>query len=164
MITDTDKIHLQRCVALAAEAVEAGDSPFGSVLVSGSGEVLREDRNRVNSVEPTYHPELALAQWAAKNMTQAQRSEAVVYTSGEHCAMCSAAHAWAGLGRIVYISSSQQLQQWQQEQGIQADSPINSLSINEVAPDIKAEGPVAGLDEQVKALHQRVWQQRTSKV
>ncbi len=164
MITDTDKIHLQRCVALAAEAVEAGDSPFGSVLVSGSGEVLREDRNRVNSVEPTYHPELALAQWAAENMTQAQRSEAVVYTSGEHCAMCSAAHAWAGLGRIVYISSSQQLQQWQQEQGIQADSPINSLSINEVAPDIKAEGPVAGLDEQVKALHQRLWQQRTSKV
>ena len=163
MITDTDKIHLQRCVALAAEAVEAGDSPFGSVLVSGSGEVLREDRNRVNSVEPTYHPELALAQWAAKNMTQAQRSEVVVYTSGEHCAMCSAAHAWAGLGRIVYISSSQQLQQWQQEQGIQADSPINSLSINEVAPDIKAEGPVAGLDKQVKALHQRVWQQRTSK-
>lgn len=164
MITDTDKIHLQRCVALAAEAVEAGDSPFGSVLVSGSGEVIREDRNRVNSVEPTYHPELALAQWAAENMTQAQRSEAVVYTSGEHCAMCSAAHAWAGLGRIVYISSSQQLQQWQQEQGIQADSPINSLSINEVAPDIKAEGPVAGLDEQVKALHQRLWQQRTSKV
>ncbi|WP_288774760.1 nucleoside deaminase [uncultured Psychrobacter sp.] len=164
MITDTDKIHLQRCVELAAEAVEAGDSSFGSVLVSGSGEVLREDRNRVNSVEPTYHPELAVAQWAAKNMTQAQRSEGVVYTSGEHCAMCSAAHAWAGLGRIVYISSSQQLQQWQQEQGIQANSPINSLSINEVAPNIKAEGPVAGLDEQVKALHQRVWQQRTSKV
>ena len=29
-----------------------------------------------------------------------------VYTSGEHCPMCSAAHAWVGLGRIVYAVSA----------------------------------------------------------
>ena len=28
-------IHLRRCVELAAEALEAGDMPFGSVLVDG---------------------------------------------------------------------------------------------------------------------------------
>lgn len=160
MITDTDKIHLQRCVELATEAVEAGDAPFGSVLVAANGEVLHEDRNRTQSVDATYHPEIALAQWAAKHMAPEERKQAVVYTSGEHCAMCSAAHTWAGLGRIVYISSSQQLNQWQQEQGIVAYSPINSLSINEVAPNIETEGPISGLDQQIKALHQRVWQQR----
>lgn len=162
MITKQDESHLKRCIELATEALQAGDSPFGSVLVAGSGEVLKEDRNRINSLEATYHPELALAQWAAANMSEEARRQAVVYTSGEHCAMCSAAHAWAGLGRIVYASSSKQLQLWQQEQGITAESPINSLSINEVAPHIEAQGPVKGLDEEVKALHLQAWKQDKS--
>lgn len=32
-------------------------------------------------------------------LTAADRAAATVFTSGEHCPMCSAAHAWAGLGR-----------------------------------------------------------------
>lgn len=153
MITDADMRHLQRCVELAAEAVIAGDKPFGSVLVDEHGEVLYEDRNRINSVEPTYHPEVAIARWAAQNMSAQDRAKAVVYTSGEHCAMCSAAHALAGLGRIVYVSSSKQLGQWMSEFGSESHLPINSLSISEVAPNIQVDGPVSGLDEEVKELH-----------
>lgn len=158
MTTDNEMIHLRRCVALAAEALEAGDEPFGSVLVDGDGNVLREDRNRANTVDATYHPEIAVARWAARNMTADARAKAVVYTSGEHCAMCSAAHAWAGLGRIVYISSSKQLGAWMDEMGVTSTSPINSLSIQEVAPNVPVEGPIAGLDEEVKALQQRSFQ------
>lgn len=155
MITDHDMQHLRRCVALAAEALEAGDKPFGSVLVDSDGQVLREDRNRANSVDATYHPEIAVAQWAAQNMTADARAKAVVYTSGEHCAMCSAAHAWAGLGRIVYVSSSKQLGKWMEEMGVTSTSPINSLSIQEIAPNVPVEGPITGLDEEVKALQRR---------
>lgn len=158
MITDNDMIHLCRSIELAAEALEAGDEPFGSVLVDGDGQVLCEDRNRANSVAATYHPEIAVAQWAAKNMTAAARQKAVVYTSGEHCAMCSAAHAWAGLGRIVYVSSSKQLNAWMKEMGVTSSSPINTLAIQEVAPNVPVEGPIAGLDEEVKALQQRAFQ------
>lgn len=158
MITDKDMIYLRRAVELAAEALEAGDEPFGSVLVDADGQVLVEDRNRANSVDATYHPEIAVAQWAAKNMTAKARAQAVVYTSGEHCAMCSAAHAWAGLGRIVYVSSSKQLDEWMQEMGVKSSSPIHSLSIQEVAPDVPVEGPIAGLDEEVKALQRRAFQ------
>lgn len=155
MITDKDMIYLRRCVALATEALEAGDEPFGSVLVDADGQVLYEDRNRAKSVDATYHPEIAVAKWAAENMTADARAKAVVYTSGEHCAMCSAAHAWAGLDRIVYISSSKQLGEWMDEMGVTSTSPINSLSIQEVAPNIPVEGPIAGLDEEVKALQRR---------
>lgn len=155
MTTDNEMIHLRRCVELAAEALEAGDAPFGSVLVDGDGNVLREDRNRANTVDATYHPEIAVAKWAAQNMTPAARAKAVVYTSGEHCAMCSAAHAWAGLGRIVYISSSKQLSAWMDEMGVKSTSPINSLTIQEVAPNIAVDGPIAGLDEEIKVLQQR---------
>ena len=45
-MTQDDLEHLRRCVELATIATDAGDSPFGSVLVSGAGEVLFEDRNR----------------------------------------------------------------------------------------------------------------------
>lgn len=158
MINDDDKKYLQRCIELAAEALEAGDEPFGSVLVAADGTILNEDRNRANSVDATYHPEIAVARWAAQNMTSDARANAVVYTSGEHCAMCSAAHAWAGLGRIVYISSSKQLGEWMNEMGVESSSPINALAIQEVAPNIPVEGPIAGLDEQVKALQQRSMQ------
>ena len=155
MTTDNEMIHLRRCVELAAEALEAGDAPFGSVLVDGDGNVLREDRNRANTVDATYHPEIAVAKWAAQNMTPAARAKAVVYTSGEHCAMCSAAHAWAGLGRIVYISSSKQLSTWMDEMGVTSTSPINLLTVQEVAPNVAVDGPIAGLDEEIKVLQQR---------
>lgn len=158
MITEQDKLHLRRCIELAAEALKAGDEPFGSVLVDGDGQVLQEDRNRINTVDATYHPEIAVAKWAAQNMTAAARAKAVVYTSGEHCAMCAAAHAWAGLGRIVYISSAKQLGGWMAEMGVESSSPLANLSIQEVAPDIPVLGPIAGLDEEVKALQQRSFQ------
>lgn len=158
MITDNEMQYLRRCIELAAEALEAGDEPFGSVLVDSDGTVLNEDRNRANTVDVTYHPEIAVARWAAKNLTPEARAQAVVYTSGEHCAMCSAAHAWAGLGRIVYISSSKQLGEWMDEMGVESTSPINTLSIQEVAPNVPVEGPIEGLDKEVKDLQRRAYQ------
>src|SRR5215211_3454694 len=101
--------HVRRCVELATEALEAGDAPFGSVLVSGDGKVLAEDRNRASGGDATRHPEFELARWAATHMTPQERAKATVFTSGEHCPMCSAAHAWVGLSRIVYAVSSRQL-------------------------------------------------------
>ena len=40
MINDTDIKHLQRCIELARIALEVGDEPFGSILVSANGVVL----------------------------------------------------------------------------------------------------------------------------
>ena len=114
--------HLRRCVELATEALEAGDEPFGSVLVAADGTVLAEDHNRVASGDRTRHPEFELARWAAANMTPEERAAATVFTSGEHCPMCAAAHGWVGLGRIVYVSSSEQLASWLDR----ARSPLTS--------------------------------------
>jgi tRNA(Arg) A34 adenosine deaminase TadA len=150
-----DLPHLRRCVELAAEAVDAGDFPFGSVLVAGDGRVLAEDRNRENSAgDATRHPEIELARWAAASMTAGQRAAATVFTSGEHCPMCSAAHAWVGLGRIVYVSSSDQLIAWLGELGV-SPSPVVPLAVNQVAPGLVVQGPVPGLDEQIHELHRR---------
>ena len=84
MLDDDDMRHLRRCVALATEALDAGDEPFGSVLVGADGTVLFEDRNRVAGGDATRHPEFEIARWAAANLTPQERKRATVYTSGEH--------------------------------------------------------------------------------
>ncbi|NUP77680.1 MAG: nucleoside deaminase [Nonomuraea sp.] len=154
MIDENELPYLHRCVELAAEALEAGDEPFGSVLVSRKGEVLAEDHNRVAGGDRTRHPEFELARWSAANMTPEERAGATVYTSGEHCPMCAAAHAWVGLGRIVYVASSAQLAAWLAELGVPAP-PVRTLPVNEVAPDVVVEGPVPELAERVHDLHRR---------
>lgn len=146
--------HLRRCVELATEALEAGDEPFGSVLVGGDGSVLAEDHNRVASGDRTRHPEFELARWSSAHLSPEERAAATVYTSGEHCPMCAAAHGWAGLGRIVYVSSSEQLTAWLGELEVPAP-PVRALPIRDVVPDLVVEGPVPGLAEQVRELHRR---------
>ncbi len=160
MINETDLKHLRRCIELAEIALEKGDEPFGSVLVSAEGEVLAEDHNHVAGGDHTQHPEFALARWAANNMAPEERAGATVYTSGEHCPMCSAAHGWAGLGRIVYATSSRQLQEWMQELGAKPRR-VRSLPIEEVIRDTQVDGPVPELAEEVRIL-QRLSYERKS--
>jgi len=152
MITDVDRVHLERCVELAAAALAAGDEPFGSVLVSSSGEVLFEDHNHVAGGDHTQHPEFAIARWAAANLSPEERATATVYTTGEHCPMCAAAHGWVGLGRIVYASSSQQLGEWLSQLNV-PESRVRPLPISEVIRDPVVDGPVEDLAESVRQLH-----------
>jgi tRNA(Arg) A34 adenosine deaminase TadA len=154
MLNDVDLRHLDRCVELAAVALAAGDEPFGSVLVGADGTVLVEDHNRVAGGDRTRHPEFELARWAAANMSPEERARATVYTSGEHCPMCAAAHGWVGLGRIVYASSSAQLSEWLAELGVPAP-PVRPLPIREVVPGVQVEGPVPGLAERIHDLQRR---------
>lgn len=154
MTPNADLRHLQRCVELATEALEAGDEPFGSVLVGADGTVLAEDHNRVAAGDRTRHPEFELARWAAANMTPEQRAGATVFTSGEHCPMCAAAHGWVGLGRIVYVASSEQLAVWLAELGVPTP-PVRTLPIQAIVPGVSVEGPIPDLSDQVRDLHRR---------
>ncbi|KQX07432.1 MULTISPECIES: nucleoside deaminase [unclassified Leifsonia] len=158
-VTDADGGVLARAVELARTALEAGDEPFGSVLTDAAGTVLFEDRNRTSGGDETLHPEFEIARWAANNLAPEQRASAVVYTSGEHCPMCSAAHAWVGLGRIVYAASAAQISGWRSEWGA-SPSPVAVLPISTVAPGIAVDGPVEPFASEVRELLQRSAERR----
>lgn len=158
MINNSDLKYLERSIELAGTALEKGDQPFGSVLVSEEGDVLYEDHNHVAGGDHTQHPEFNLARWAGQNMTEEERAEATVYTSGEHCPMCAAAHGLAGLGRIVYASSSEQLDQWKKEMGIEDRSRVRSRSIQEVLRNPQVDGPVPKLAEEVRKLQESYYE------
>ena len=151
---DIDVRHLHRCVDLASEALEAGDEPFGSLLVDGDGSVLFEARNRVGSGDATQHPEFEIARWAAANLTPQERAVATVYTSGEHCPMCAAAHGWVGLGPIFYAHSAEQLATWRAEIGLPPGA-VSPLPIQDVVPGIEVTGPAEELSSWLHELHRR---------
>jgi tRNA(Arg) A34 adenosine deaminase TadA len=152
-ISDEDLERLRRCTDLARVALDDGDEPFGSILVGGQGTTFYEDRNRVKDGDHTLHPEFAIARWAVDNLTPDDRARATVYTSGEHCAMCAAAHAWVGLGRIVYATSSEQLTRWLTEWGAPLP-PVAPLPITAVAPGVIVDGPAPELADAMKALYE----------
>ncbi|KAK5996349.1 putative cytosine deaminase-like protein [Cladobotryum mycophilum] len=163
MAQPQDLPHLRVAVSLAREALEAGDSPFGSVLVNTQGTVLKTDRNRTITgkngdfqADATLHPEFTLAQWAQLNLTKEERATSTVYTSGEHCVMCAAAHAYVGLGRIVYVSSTAQYNEWMAAAGVESGA-VAPLPISQIAPHVQVQGPVPGLDLEVKELHRQRW-------
>lgn len=160
MITEMDLTYLRRCVELAETALEKGDEPYGSILVSADRAVLFEDHNHVAGGDHTQHPEFAIARWTANNLPLEERSTATVYTSGEHCPMCAAAHGLVGLGRIVYASSSKQSAEWLSEMGATTQSRVRSLAIEDVIKDTVVDGPALELAEQMRGLHQRSFEMK----
>ena len=151
-VTDEDLTQLRRCIELAREALDRGDEPFGSVLVGGDGAVLAEQSNRINTQrDVTAHPELWLAQWAGHHLSPEECAAATMYTSGEHCPMCAAAHFWAGIGRLVYVMSGEQL-------GARCGPgrPSLGLSTRELFArgnrEIVVEGPIDELVDEVLAM------------
>ena len=153
-LSDVDLVHLTRAVALAREALLDGDEPYGTVLVDADGRVRFEDRNRTQGGDETRHPEFEVARWSANHLTPQDRAASTLYTSGEHCAMCSAAHAWVGLGRIAYAVSSAQIVAWRTGWGV-GPSPVAALPITVVAPGIPVDGPAPTLEAEVKDLLRR---------
>src|SRR5690625_3965919 len=105
-MTTSDYEHLKHCLRLAREAFEAGDAPFGSILVNSKNEVIAEARNRINEINVLSHPEYELAQWAADHLTPEERSKTRIDTSGEHSGISAGTHGWVELLDIYYLISS----------------------------------------------------------
>ena len=156
-LKESDEKYLRRCLELAEESVKAGDESFGSVLVNEAGEIIAEARNRVNEKTILAHPEIDLAYWAAENLSEVERSKTTMYTTGEHCPMCAAAHGWVGIGTLVYLSSAKQLGEWQKDFNL-PEAPIHFLPVENIIKNIEIRGPAEGeLLEEIKKLHEKVW-------
>ncbi|CAM5664504.1 tRNA-specific adenosine deaminase [Streptomyces tanashiensis] len=110
MTTADDHTLLRRAIALAATARDGGDPPFGSLLAAPDGTILAEEHNTtLTDRDITAHPELKLARWAARELDPATAAETTMYTSCQPCGMCEAAIRQAGLRRVVYALSNEQL-------------------------------------------------------
>jgi len=109
-VDSQDEGYLRAAIRLASEARQAGDQPYGALLVAADGTVLAEDRNTVvTGRDITAHPELKLARWAARELSVTAARATTMYTSCQPCAMCTNAIARANLARVVYALAGDQL-------------------------------------------------------
>ena len=106
-VDERDADHLRRAMALAREACEEGNAPFGAVLVGEDGRVLAEGRNTVNTErDVTGHAETNVMRKAWRLQDADTLVASTLYASGESCAMCAGAIFWGGVGRVVYGASA----------------------------------------------------------
>ncbi len=96
----TDTLHLRAAIALSAEARDAGNMPYGALLVAADGRVLAVARNtQVSERHCTGHAETNLMREATHRFDAATLAGSTVYASGEPCAMCAGAIYWGGIRR-----------------------------------------------------------------
>ncbi|HKL95353.1 MAG TPA: nucleoside deaminase [Haploplasma sp.] len=148
---DKHLYYLNEAVNMAKEALLTNNSPFGSILVLDD-QIIFKDHNRISNGDNTNHPEFTIAKYAATNLTIEERKRAIVYTSGEHCPMCAAAHGWVELGLIVYAFSSKQLSNYYDQLKVTRGN-VRTLPINEVINNTQTIGPFLEFEEEIKKLH-----------
>jgi tRNA(Arg) A34 adenosine deaminase TadA len=129
--TETDLLHLRRCIDLARQARDAGQHPFAAQVVDETGQVLSvaQNHSRPPDGDPTQHAELLAAGKAARIASRERLAKATLYTSAEPCCMCAGAIYWANIGRVVYGLSEHRLLSLT---GCNAENPTFSLPCREV--------------------------------
>ncbi|HEU0035920.1 MAG TPA: nucleoside deaminase [Kofleriaceae bacterium] len=107
---DDDDRFLSRAIELARAARDAGEDPFGAVLVI-AGSIVREASDRtIASCDPTAHAELEVIRNYCRAAHCIDLSDAVLYASAEPCAMCAGAIHWARISRLVFSVPQSALQ------------------------------------------------------
>jgi tRNA(Arg) A34 adenosine deaminase TadA len=154
-VTEGDRRWLERAVALAWQARERGDHPFGALLVLPGGGLLEALNSVVTGGDPTGHAETNLVRLAGK-ADRASLSGSVLYTSTEPCAMCAGAIYWSGIGRVVFALSEEGLAGMvEEEEGV----PPLRLPSREVfargGRSIVVDGPVGLVS--ATAVHEGFW-------
>ena len=97
-----DERWMRHALMLANRAVDAGEAPFGAVLVR-DGVMLGEGWNRpVASHDPTAHAEIVALREAAENISNYRIIESTLYVTLEPCIMCAGAMIHARVGRLVF--------------------------------------------------------------
>ncbi len=93
---------MDRALAQARAAAEAGEVPVGSVVVR-DGAVLAEAGNRtLRDRDPTAHAEVLAIRAAARALGSERLTGCDLYVTLEPCPMCAAAISFARIRRLYY--------------------------------------------------------------
>jgi tRNA(adenine34) deaminase len=101
-----DEMMIGRCIQLAEDAVQAGDSPFGALIACGSS-ILVESGNRMRiDNDITAHAEILVIRQAQKINKSSDLSRYTLYSNCEPCPMCSFMAREAKFHKIVFALKS----------------------------------------------------------
>ena len=93
---------MQRAIALARAAAQAGEVPVGALLVRGA-EVIGEGANcPIHTHDPTAHAEIRALRAAGERLGDYRLPGTTLYVTLEPCIMCAAALIHARVERVVF--------------------------------------------------------------
>ena len=103
--TKHDLLFMQRAIALAEVAQQAGEVPVGALLVR-DGEIIGEGWNRpIGTHDPSAHAEIIALRDAAARVQNYRLSGTTLYVTLEPCPMCAGAIIHARVARVVFGAS-----------------------------------------------------------
>ena len=111
-MSDTSIHHerIREAIAIARQASQKGNNPFGALLVGADGATLAVGENsQATDNQVLAHAEMNLLHNAAQQFDADVLDGATLYTSAEPCAMCTGALFWSGVGQLVFGLSSSRL-------------------------------------------------------
>ena len=147
---------LREANAVAKVAAAHGHHPFGAVLVGPDDVILMRQGN----IDTVHHAETELARRASVAFSPEFLWTCTLVTTGEPCAMCSAAIYWANIGRLVYGFEETTLLAMT---GDNSQNPTMSLPSRTVLEsgqkEIEVYGPFPEIEEELIHAHYDFWQQ-----
>jgi len=93
----------------ASKALREGNRPYGAVLVKDDKIVAKAHNTTTTDNDPTAHAEVNVIRKLCKRLRTKNLEGYTLYTNVESCPMCAAACIWAGISRMVYGASIQDI-------------------------------------------------------
>ncbi len=93
---------MERAIALAQVAGEAGEVPIGAVIVKDGKAIAEAANRRERDHDPTAHAEILVLREAGRVLKTWHLTQCTLYVTLEPCPMCAGALILARLGTLVY--------------------------------------------------------------
>ncbi|HEY1935460.1 MAG TPA: nucleoside deaminase [Acetobacteraceae bacterium] len=152
-----DEHYLRLAIDIARAARAAGNHPFGAILVGPDGAVLLQAGNAHGDAgDRTAHAERVLMTEASRTYSADFLAGCTMYASAEPCAMCAGSAYWAGIGRVVYGLSEQNLGALigPHPENLTMDLPCRVV-LSAGQRRIEVAGPL--LEDESRAVHEGFW-------
>jgi tRNA(Arg) A34 adenosine deaminase TadA len=96
---------MERALALARAAAEAGEVPIGAVIVKDGAIIAAAHNSPRADHDPTAHAEIRALREAAKILADERLNDCELWVTLEPCAMCAGAIQHARIARLYYAAS-----------------------------------------------------------
>ena len=101
-MSHNDVYYMNKALDNARIAYSQDEVPVGCVIVY-KGEIIAESYNRKNLENiATYHAEILAIEDACRKLNSWYLDECILYTTVEHCMMCTVAIIQSRIKRVVY--------------------------------------------------------------
>ena len=94
--------YMRRCLELAREAGDRGDTPVGALVVLDGRIVAEASEELPTGQSVTGHAETLAVQRAIDSLGRADLADGTLYTTAEPCVMCSYVIRQARIAAVVY--------------------------------------------------------------